>query len=691
VLHGFYYITPEQQILLKHLENAGFRIIFFNYYDERFPATFDFTKAFITERYGWDENWNIQHTPESHMNDGKGKLFLDAYEHIKQGPVKKVKGEVVSYESFFEFLHQVILAYYPIDNKNEGDSKNKEGMTRIIATNADYMNEMLIQYYPDKFKSKKNFLSYPIGQFIVKIHEMYNKDNTFFTDDILMSTFSSGWLWNKESSNNARDYTFKLNKILPFFEGCRLIEEWKDRMQQLIYQYDNVLPLFENEGDNRAVKSMSSPFMKIGYLSLDIDDLYEINNFMGLLEDISKKLFESISSTVSINEHFGRLLNILEEHNPMNNPTNILTQEEETILIRELNINLKKINNQSEINFSYIGDALNLYLSGKLNNDEDDFIIPFIQMDGEAFKENDQKVFLTCLDEYGLPFDTFSNPWPLSDETIQALSTTHISLEYYALRNKSIKQASRYLFFMALEFVDSGLIELSWIKNLVDKKKLQPAVYLQQLGFEVRSNQKTDSDAAILSTKNLMRTICSNSDASEEKHRNQPWEELEYDEFIGQFLLCPRSFYYNCLADEYPVFLDSFTHQFLFSNIVKIIKSYTHFDDEVVIKEASELFPQWSDFKKQSLAKSSIGFALGGPNSEPTKVNKTNWVSPYWKMNSFPILTKDKRYKLFSDIENKREEIIRLLKSDNESMRSIQYGCYHNDDYKSPYCKNSDI
>src|SRR5699024_7245385 len=77
VLHGFYYITPEQQVMFKFLERSGFELVFFQYYDPRFPNTFDFIKSFISDNYGWTDDWNI-HT--NHGDDGIGVDFLSTFE-----------------------------------------------------------------------------------------------------------------------------------------------------------------------------------------------------------------------------------------------------------------------------------------------------------------------------------------------------------------------------------------------------------------------------------------------------------------------------------------------------------------------------------------------------------------------------------------------------------------------------------
>lgn len=79
-----------------------------------------------------------------------------------------LKKEVIRYNTFFEFLNDVIIPNYPIGETEDDKDKNKDKV-QIIATNADMLNEILVQYYPNKFAERRNFLQYPIGQFISKI------------------------------------------------------------------------------------------------------------------------------------------------------------------------------------------------------------------------------------------------------------------------------------------------------------------------------------------------------------------------------------------------------------------------------------------------------------------------------------------------------------------------------------------
>ena len=68
ILHGFYFITPEQQLFLKFLERSGFELIFFQYYDNRFPETFNFIQKFISNYYQWTDNWQIQDSTKNPLN-----------------------------------------------------------------------------------------------------------------------------------------------------------------------------------------------------------------------------------------------------------------------------------------------------------------------------------------------------------------------------------------------------------------------------------------------------------------------------------------------------------------------------------------------------------------------------------------------------------------------------------------------
>lgn len=103
VLHGFYFVTPEQQIILENLRKTQIRITFFHYFDGRYTNTFNFIKAFVTDRFGWPspEEWIYDSaTPEDTTKSAR--TFLSAYENKPNKP-EELAEAITGYASFLIF------------------------------------------------------------------------------------------------------------------------------------------------------------------------------------------------------------------------------------------------------------------------------------------------------------------------------------------------------------------------------------------------------------------------------------------------------------------------------------------------------------------------------------------------------------------------------------------------------------
>ncbi len=295
---------------------------------------------------------------------------------------------------------------------------------------------------------------------------MIDENDIILNADILISTFSSGWLYNPVTKENAREYTHLLKKMLPFFSDCRTAQnEWLPRFSQLQKYYEEILPAFEEPGDNRIVSSVRSPFASFGHFSLSRNELGNIHYFVKQLIYIGEELFNAGTKQTSISKHFKKLLTILEKRNPTLH-SELLPNEVK--IITQLSEKLKQIQDDNFFLYEDVGEAINVYLSGRLSNKDESFIKPFIEVDGEAFKKNTSIYHLTGLDNRGLPLDEFSTPWPLQENVFEKLSIRHEVLELSTLRNKSVKQISRYLFFIAIEFLPLKNMELSWMKSFLD-------------------------------------------------------------------------------------------------------------------------------------------------------------------------------------------------------------------------------
>ena len=654
ILHGFYFITPEQQTFLKYLERSGFELIFFQYYDKRFPGTFDFVRKFISNKYGWTDQWCIEDSSDQ-SKPTLGYQFLKTFEiEEKRVILDGGKREIIAYDCFHDFLEAAIIPHNPIGISK----KNKD--VQYIATNADILNGILVQYYPEIYADKRNFLHYPVGQFFLKIHEMWENGRLILNRDILLSTFSSGWLHDGKTLKNAREYTFELERILPFFENCRYVEDWLERIDFLLDIYDSILPLFEEKGDDRVVESNRSPFSRLSHFSAGSDKIRQIRSFILMLKNMAVELFDLKSQESSINEHFSRLLELVRKHNPINQT---ILRQEETEIINKIETKLSGIDGNEKFLYEDVGMAIQFYLSGKFSKkldsgDDDELIKPFIEVDGEVFKKYNKKVYLTGLDEEGLPLSEFRTPWPFRDETYKKLAAAHPVLGLDLLRNKSVKNISRYLLFMALEFLDTKCFELSWMRNFLDRENLQPAVYVHYLNLDIKDyrlpvEEKKGRKDKQEDRRNIFLT---------EKEENEKLEKYGHIDLLVEYALCPRRFYYGYILDKYATFSDDFIHQFIYSEIIKFVKRSTDLEDNDVLDVVGKLFPQWTRFKKINRGRASLRYAKGGVKLEP--VNGEVSISLSRKRFQFPGLKNSKLDALYQKVSTpkKMDTIIGKIK-----------------------------
>jgi hypothetical protein len=611
VLHGFYFLTSEQQRVFQLLKKAGVNIIFLNLYDERYPKTFSFISDFISKRHGWIDidDWDKggSYLGEPTIAD----KFLSDFEGKPMKTYRTQDVLVTDYEDFYSFLTD-----FEHTQTEEGEKKT------FIAPNAQALNNRLIEYYPELFKKKRRFLSYPIGQFMFHLHQMWDerKKCLAITESGIFECFSSGWLYDKETNKNARDFTKELQNLLPFFKGCETIHDWLERATLLKEIQENALSAFDRENDNRFHKMMESPFRRISHFSMKEPDVTQVIRFIEKLFQVAGSLFGVGENRVSLTEHFKKLRHLVFDANPHLEKE---IQQEERILVEELKQTLKAVPTVEMFHIDDISSAISLYLSGNLKGDhsQDIVIRPFIEMDGEAFKEN-RITHVTGLDENSLPYNEYQLPWPLKEQTFRALAERNIPLSFQALRNRHVKGITRYLMYNLLQF--SHEIELSWMVQYEDKDNLDKAVYLSQLGL-IPNREKNSLENDFL---------------DEPLARSVSKEELDtflaYPvDALAEFEFCPRRFYYSYITEEFSTFDSEFIHEFMYGNLLKSVQALVgrQGTEEMVKKEVDKLFPYWTDFKLNLMADENLRYS--------------NWARknygghlPYGKENEYSDLRK---------------------------------------------------
>src|SRR5699024_1334687 len=123
---------------------------------------------------------------------------------------------------------------YMSDFIDDLDFKNHH----YVATDHEELEVRIKEYYPEAFKDDRHLLSYPIGQYLLHLHSIWNEDRQeyYLTDRTLMECFSSGWL--EMDGQNGKMYLNQLKAILPYFTKCETIDDWENRLEALISAKD---------------------------------------------------------------------------------------------------------------------------------------------------------------------------------------------------------------------------------------------------------------------------------------------------------------------------------------------------------------------------------------------------------------------------------------------------------------------
>ncbi len=577
VFVGFFYITPINEHIMKMLEKAGFELIFLIAYDMRFPFVYEIWEKTYSTEFGYEpkSNWIIG-TKE---ND-------DPYGRIMNGEYPVTIGnnlEIKEYASVMEFVDDV---------KNI----RKDGYS-IYGPNYYKTNELLRDYFPDEYGDRK-ILSYPIGQFVGTLNNMWDEElQTIALDvDNLIDCFSSGWL--SVNGVSGKQYMQDLMHILPFFDDCTTISSWEKRIAKLENIKEEVLDKFNVEHDNnpaisRWQEAIENPFDNFGMFSVDSEKMNVILTLIKQLLEMAKELFGN-NRVININEHLNRLNNILQKGEISND-----IYDEEKKIINDIIGKLKYSDDAERRNYyssecapSDISRALNLYLYGNLDDDEIDntkegFIGPLFHIEADNLCDN--KVHMCMCDIINMPGREKEYIWPLTESIVtKCYKEKHKPLLKNIIHIMETNILSnRYFMYTALK---SKNVCLSWMRK-VNEKVLSPSPYIKIItnatGISITMPKRISiSVNKVASSSYGMESIIPY------KREKAPVNMIKEAQMA--YALCPMKYVLGYVLDKYPTYESTFQQNYAMSGLISAIydlikdKGIT-LDD--VYQNVSSLFP----------------------------------------------------------------------------------------------------
>lgn len=581
VFHGFFYITPVQERVLRKLEQAGIQVIFLFPYDERYPYANEIWRKTYSVENGYPDisKWHIE----------KGSKY-EAYGEIFEGRQASVPNDlkIKEYASIMEFVH--------------GIKRAKEQGYFVYSANSRMADGILKDFYPEEYGERK-LLSYPIGQFVSTLNQMWDEDlqQIVLDEDRVIECFSSGWL--AADGVSAKQYLQDLVYIMPFFSNCKSVEEWEQRIGLLRDIEENVVAPFKKDldvDDNKArwQEIMGNPFLNFSIFSVAPENLAMILRFIEQLLAMAKDLFSS-TKTVRVQDHIRKLDTILKQHELSNE-----LYEEERELIRDL---FEKLSDPSgfsaEVYPADISSALNLYMSGKFQEGEIQanrigMVSPLYQIDAAIIK-HDGYVHVCLCDIGNMPGGKNDYIWPITSSLIRRCESKKGNSLIHCMRNTAENAyiCNRYLMYSALR---NPHVELSWIRDMGDKL-MAPSPYIRLICDATGIDLKPPIRNTV--TYNSVKDMPTGSGRIKAYDKNKmPMDTAK--EAKMDYALCPMKYALGYVVDRFPTFQSEFHQNYAINGLIAAIHSLMRTKGlslDEIYKNVITLFPAMRRVEKRQI------------------------------------------------------------------------------------------
>lgn len=643
VLHGIHQFKPLICRFINDLESSGIEVIFLIQYDDRFKNIYD----------TWDKVYKWTET-EFKINYIESDLYCkkigENYANLVLGRLDKIEEsncECTKFDNMTEFVNYVADIYEEankyikegaVDRKQRVLANMKE---QFYSANGREVNELLSVYFPEQF-GEKHFLSYPIGQFILGLYNMWDyENNTIIIKDEYLKECLMVNLWFDNESLESPLGLYE--KLRVYFLDVEDINLYIERIDELI-KYVKVL---NSEGYSKDKEN----YNHLSFFSLSVEDIKNFKKIILDLQELLEKLFLK-ETDVNIKNHYKKLMTILKDKIELNKSISKQEFELATMILEKLEFNNSDMNSP----VSEISATLNYYLSKKDEDDSSNWIVRDLpQIDGGVLLADRGKNGKTkrCVYHYAELSDSNMNKdkelsWPLNDER---LTINNSNFKVYLASQKEYRNLIKYILFYGMYYLNTD-IKLSYIEHVSNENK-------ESLYFPLRMLNIKEEDYV---SKELSKIEVSLKDERNAKELVNEYEITR--EQIQMMSFCPRRFYYEGLIDSFGTYNDEFLSKMYVKTLFNIlvcekIRANEEVNNSVIgkivdkrIDNGIKLIPSFKrDFQD-------IRVSILSNLSKAKDLNKEDKV--------YDNIRKNYIYRKFTDGDDESKEPVLVSKCDNK-------------------------
>lgn len=538
VINGVHKFTPELIRIISLAEGLGIEVIFVINCASNFKTIFNTWK----EVYRWT-GCEFEFLEEVDIEGGKligiefGKLMdgqISFGSHIQS---------IIRYPNITSFTDGEVRKQFKKAQKRVGNNKALSSMKKqYYAVKGDESNEILKNYFPEQF-SFKPFLSYPVGQFIRAIYEMWNFENNEITInwDLINDCIISGLY---KSNINLLD-VFTKTKL--YFSDIDSISALNTRLKKL----KDACFIVKNNNRFNQLKYIS-------FFNVDDEEIDNLMQFIFFIQKLSERIFLSSTIEIDFNVHFRKMVELIEQQSV--GDSNVSRVEE--LLVTELLDRLSSLSDEDAItgNIKDVKEALYYFLADRNKKDTSNWIVRgFEQLDGAVLhrkrkgKTSKDILHIGMLSNENMMksrSDLLS--WPLDENMLSSYKKLKSAFDIMHICNEEVNNYYRYLLFYSM-FFSKGKIELSYVANENDTIQI-PYKLLEIIGI-----REVDCDYSNKRIKgNIIQTILETSFPSESVN-------IEDKEI---FSVCPYKFFMKHVLDEDIEYINEYQIKYFLVNFI---------------------------------------------------------------------------------------------------------------------------
>jgi hypothetical protein len=476
VIHGVHQFTPLIYKFVNRLKVLGVEVIFlFNYCEE-------FSSIYSTwdKVYNWTKRDTVQHGSLFEIIPRQLGVNMGSIFEGNVQDVIKTDEYVMKFDNLTAFTDYVSPIYEAAkesaeQNPQKGIVKNLEIIKNMneqfYAVDGSEINSLLKVYFPEHF-GDRHFLSYPIGQFILGMYNMWHgKTKQIMIDETNLKECLSLNIWKFREGLTPLQMYYDMSL---YFKGAKSFTEFIKRLNRIKKTVS---------GSNKARTKRLSFF---SYTEEDVESFIQVIEF---INSFASQLFKEGHD--DLQSHYQELIEYISK-----NIDPLEISEREQSFIAEIRNRLDTIELENVVaDIEDIRNTLHFYLTAAEDKDKEaEWIVrDFEQIDGGVLlaKANRDKRgrnsntiyhFAGLSDENLLSKVKKSLPFPMTVEMIDGMNEVS---SLVATCKKEYIHFLRYSLFYGTYFLSPiNPINLSYIEEF-SEEKAEPYSILKILNLPV--------------------------------------------------------------------------------------------------------------------------------------------------------------------------------------------------------------